>query len=85
MNTITIRDIDSSLAAKLKKAAKKEGKTVDQLALEIIKRDIGIQKKKYTRKYDDLDHIFGKWTDKEFKQVQSAIDHLRKIDAELWQ
>jgi len=43
MDTITIRNIDPALAVKLKKAAKKEGKAVDQVVLEILRRDIGIQ------------------------------------------
>lgn len=84
MDTITIRNIDPALAVKLKKAAKKEGKAVDQVVLEILRRDIGIQKKKYTRKYDDLDHLFGKWTAAEFEQIQAAINDLRKVDKEMW-
>jgi len=64
--------------------AKKKGKAVYQVVLEILRRDIGIQKKKYPRKYDDLDHLFGKWTDTEFEQIQATINDLRKVDKEMW-
>ena len=86
MKAITIRGIDSSVFSELKQVAKNEKKSVNQLVLDMIKQNIGIQKKKkYTIKYDDLDHLFGSWTDAEFHEVQGIIDSQRKIDKELWE
>ena len=52
----------------------------------MIKQNIGMQKrKKYTKKYNDLDHLFGIWTDAEFDKIQGVIDGQRKIDRELWE
>ena len=85
MKAITIRGIDSSISSKLKQVANNEKKSVNQLVLDMIKQNIGMQKrKKYTKKYSDLDHLFGKWTDAEFKKIQGIIDSQRKIDLELW-
>ena len=85
MKAITIRGIDSSVSAKLKEVAKNEGKSVNQLVLDMIKQNIGMQKKKkYTKKHKDLDHLFGKWTDAEFEKIQGIVDNQRKIDLELW-
>jgi len=56
------------------------------LVLDMIKQNIGMQKrKKYTIRYDDMDHLFGIWTDAEFNKIQSIIDGQRKIDRELWE
>jgi len=86
MKAITIRGIDSSISSKLKQIAKNEKKSVNQLVLDMIKENIGMQKrKKYTKKYDDLDHLFGIWTDDEFNKIQGIIDSQRKIDRELWE
>jgi ribosomal protein S24E len=86
MKTITIRGIDSSASSKLKQIAKNEKKSVNQLVLDMIKQNIGMQKrKKYTKKYDDLDHLFGIWTDDEFNKIQGIIDSQRTIDRELWE
>ena len=86
MKAITIRGIDASVSSKLKQVAKKKQKSVNQLVLEMIKQNIGMQKnKKYTKKYDDIDHLFGKWTDAEFDKVQGIINSQRKIDRELWE
>ena len=86
MKAITIRGIDSSISSKLKHVAENEKKSVNQLVLDMIKQNIGMQKrKKYTITYDDLDHLFGIWTDAEFNKIQSIIDGQRKIDRELWE
>ena len=86
MKAITIRGIDSSVSSKLKQVAKNERKSVNQLVLDMIKQNIGMQKKKkYTKKYNDLDHLFGKWTDAEFDIIQGIINSQRKIDLELWE
>jgi hypothetical protein len=80
MKTITIRGIDSAVSSKLKQVAKDEKKSVNQLVLDMIKQNIGMQKrKKYTKKHDDLDHLFGIWTDDEFNKIQGVIDDQRKM------
>jgi len=80
VKAITIRGIDSSVFSKLKQVAKNEKKSVNQLVLDMIKQNIGMQKrKKYTKKYNDLDHLFGIWTDTEFDKIQGIIDGLRKM------
>lgn len=86
MKAITIRGIDSSVSEKLKQAAKTEGKSVNRLLLELINRNVGLQKnKKFTKQYEDLDHLFGKWSSAEFEKIQGLIDMQRKIDTEMWQ
>ena len=80
MEAITIRGIDPSVFSKLKQVAKDEKKSVNQLVLDIFKQNIGMQKgKKYTKMYDDLDHLFGIWSDAEFDKIQGIIDDQRKM------
>ena len=43
------------------------------------------KEKKYTQEHNDLDHLFGKWTDAEFDKIQGIINSQRKIDLELWE
>ena len=85
MKAMTIRGLDSSVSEKLKEYAKNEGKSVNQFVLDMIKQNVGMQKKKkYTHRHKDLDHLFGKWSNSEFNKIQDAIDAQRKIDQELW-
>ncbi len=86
MKAITIRGIDNDISEKLKESAKEEGKSVNRYLLELIDRNIdGEKKKKYSKKYKDLDHLFGKWSEDEFLKIQNSIENQRDIDQELWQ
>ena len=86
MKAISIRGIDREVSDKLKKIAQKDGKSVNQYIVDMIKQNIGMQKeKKYTKTYDDLDHLFGRWSASEFKKIKKSIDSQRKIDMiEAW-
>lgn len=85
MKTMTVRGIDSVLSEKLKQAAKKEGRSVNQIVIDTITQRLGIKKeKKYTMVYHELDQLFGRWSVKEFEQIQEKIDKERKIDKDLW-
>lgn len=85
MKAVTIRGVDPEVADKLKSTATKQNKSINQLALEMIKQGLGLGKEKhFSREYDDLDHLFGRWSHEEFKAIQSRIDEARQVDQELW-
>ncbi len=85
MKAITIRGIDPEMAEKLKRIASSQKKSMNQLILDILRQSIGIGKeKRYTKVYDDLDELFGQWSDSEFEQIQKSIEAQREIDPELW-
>ena len=85
MKAVTIRGVGPEVAEKLKSTAAEQGKSINQLTLEIIKESLGLKKeKKYSRKYDDLDDLFGRWSDDEYGEIQAKITRERQIDQELW-
>jgi len=85
MKAVTIRGVEPEVADKLKLTAAKQGKSINQLALEIVKAGLGLKKeKKFSQEYDDLDHLFGSWSDDEFRKIHMKIDQERQVDQELW-
>lgn len=85
MKSISIRGFDARLADKLKQAAKKEGKSVNQFVIDSLKKLLGEEKeKRFTVIHHDMDHLFGKWSEKDFDRIQGKISSERKIDKELW-
>ena len=85
MKAVTIRGVEPEVAKKLKLTAAEQGKSINQLTLEIIKESLGLKKeKKYSREYDDLDDLFGRWSDDEFKEIHAKIKKERQIDQEFW-
>ena len=85
MKAITIRGIEQEVSDKLKSTATKKGISVNQLTVEIIKESLGLKKeKRFTHEYNDLDELFGRWSDAEYKKITDRIYKERKIDQELW-
>jgi plasmid stability protein len=86
MKSITVRGIEPELAKKLKAIAKQQGKSVDQIVIETLRKSFGLEKEKtFTQVHHDLDHLFGRWTKEEFERIQGKIDRERKIDQQLSQ
>ena len=85
MKTITIRGLEPMLIDKMKEFAKQQNQSLNQFVVETLMLHMGMKKeKKFTAEYHDLDHLFGRWSEKDFKRIQGKIDSERKIDKELW-
>lgn len=85
MKAVTIRGIEPEVSEKLKLTAAEQGKSVNQLTVEIIKKSLGLTKeKKFSREYDDLDNLFGRWSEDEFTEISSKITKERQIDQNIW-
>jgi plasmid stability protein len=85
MKAFTIRGVEPEVAEKLKMTAAEQGKSVNQMVLDFIKKNLGLEKaKKYSQEYTDLDDLFGRWTDDEFTMIHNQINQSRQIDQELW-
>ena len=85
MGSISIRGIDDQLALRLKEEAQGERKSVNQFVLEILRKQVGLEKeKRFTRQHHDLDQLFGKWSQEELDRIQGKIDSERQMDQELW-
>ena len=86
LKTMTLRGLDSQLAAKLREEAEREGKSVNQTVLDALRKQFGLDKsRRFTEVHHDLDYLFGRWDEDEFMQIQQRIDSERRIDSELWQ
>ena len=82
MKSIALHDIDEQLSTLLKQRAAQAQKSIDQFILDTLKKHFGLEKEK---EYDDLDNLFGSWTEEEFNSIQGKISSERRIDPELWQ
>jgi len=86
MSSLSIRGVDPQLATILREQAKKSQKSINQFVLETLRQHVGLMKEKhFTREYDDLDNLFGRWSGEDFTAIQGKIDGERQIDKELWE
>jgi len=85
MGSLSIRGVDEQVTTLLKQQAATAKKSVNQFVLEMLKKHLGLEKEKlYTKEYNDLDNLFGCWSEEEYRSIQNKIDSERGIDQELW-
>ncbi|MEK7226545.1 MAG: antitoxin [Bacteroidota bacterium] len=81
---MTIRGLDDLTISALKEKAKKEGSSVNAALVKLLQEELGIKKKKRTVVYNDLDHLAGTWSDKDYKEFLQATADFAKIDENVW-
>jgi plasmid stability protein len=76
----TLRGIPKEVDDSLRQRAKREGKSLNQIAIEALKRGVALDP---TRpKFHDLDFAIGTWVeDPEFDKI---IEEQRQIDPDMW-
>ena len=84
MGAITIRGIDNEIAKALKERAKKEDTSINSIVLRIVREALGLEKKKRTVIYTDLDHLAGTWDKKDYAEFQRKIADFETIDKNIW-
>jgi Antitoxin FitA-like, ribbon-helix-helix len=85
MKSITVRGVDDALDEKLREKSREMGVSINQFVIDALKERVGLKKeKKYTAVHSDLDHLFGKWSEEEFKLIQGKINSERVVDPEIW-
>ena len=76
----TIRGISERLDARIRERAAKEGKSLNETVLQVLKAGLGFGDDQV--RYRDLDDLAGTWIhDPEFDR---AIEEMDRIDPELW-
>jgi hypothetical protein len=84
MSVMTVRGIDDTMAKVLKEKAKQEGTSVNTVLLKTLRESLGLKKKKRTVIYNDLDHLAGTWSEKDFLEFQEKIADFETVDKKMW-
>lgn len=75
----TIRSVPAAVDAVLREKAKRQGKSLNQVALDALSSGAGVQAQS---RYCDLDGFFGSWIADQ--AVDKALEDQRRIDEGLW-
>lgn len=76
----TLRDIPLALDRALRERAEQEGKSLNQVAREALKRGVGLPDAQQL--WDDLDHLVGSWQDD--PAFDEAIKQQDTVDPQAW-
>jgi len=75
----TIRNVPSPVDSVLRDKAKRQGKSLNDVALEALRAGAGVSSQV---RYSDLDDFFGCWISD--KAVHKALEEQRRVDERLW-
>jgi hypothetical protein len=81
MSQITLRGLDPTIERELRRIAKKTGRSLNRVVLEMINKSAGSSKRAPT---DSLRKLSGGWTEKEASEFNEAIKICEQIDEDMW-
>lgn len=77
----TIRNVPDDLDKALRERARREGRSLNEVALEALRRDVGLLSEQPKRR--DLSSFSGTWIDD--PDVEKALADQRAIDEQMWE
>ena len=82
MKSITIHNMSSDLAKRIRLLAKQQGKSQNAIIKSLLSEAVGLETGK--PKKNDLSAFAGRWTVSEAKEFEEAISDFAEVDAEDW-
>ncbi len=76
----TLRNIPKTVDEALREKARREGKSLNEVAIEALRRALGIDGEPI--RHRDLEDVEGTWI--RDAEVEAALEEQRQIDSELW-
>jgi len=83
MAQITLRGIDPEIERKIRLMARKSGKSLNRVVLDIIYQHTGLHKKERPPA-DSLRRLAGGWSEKDALEFLESIKSCEQIDEEMW-
>ena len=84
MPQITVRGIDPEIESKIRRVAKKSGKSLNRVVLDMIYKSAGFDKKGKRQPADSLRKLAGGWSEKDAREFKESIKLWDQIDEEMW-
>jgi plasmid stability protein len=85
MRAMTVRGLDDDTIKALKEKAMREGASINTTLVKILRKELGIEKKRRTVVYHDLDHLAGTWDKKDYSEFQKNVKDFEVIDKKMWE
>ena len=86
MNQITVRGFDDELSARLRRLAKREGISLNQAALRLLRRGAGLAEgaDRTDTVGSSFDHLIGSWTQADADEMEAALEDFETVDEAVW-
>ena len=86
MNQLTVRGFDDELAERIQRLAKRDGTSLNQAALKLLRKGAGLADPNQGPDTvgASLDHLIGTWSEVEAAELDAALGEFEVIDEAAW-
>ena len=86
MNQITVRGFDDELSARLRRLARREGISLNQAALRLLRRGAGLVESpdRADTVGASFDRLIGSWTQTDADEMEAALKEFETVDEAAW-
>jgi hypothetical protein len=84
MAQITLRGMDPEMEQDIRRMARKSGKSLNRIILDMIYEHTSHKKNTKIRPADSLRTLAGGWSEKDAKEFFESIKSSEQIDEEMW-
>ena len=86
MNQLTVRGLDDELAERIQRLAKRDGTSLNQAALKLLRKGAGLADpaQRADTVGSSLDHLIGTWSEDEAAELDAALEEFKVIDEAAW-
>lgn len=84
MTQITLRGMDPEIERNVRRLAKKKGKSLNRVILDMIYHHTGLKKEDKIPPANSLRTLAGGWSEKDASEFLESIKSCEQIDEEMW-
>ena len=86
VNQLTVRGFDDELAERIQRLAKRDGTSLNQAALKLLRKGAGLADPGQGPDTvgSSLDHLIGTWSEDEAAELDAALEEFEVIDEAAW-
>ena len=86
MRQLTVRGFDPELAERISRLAQREGISLNQAVLRLLRRGAGLadEQGSIDTVGSSLDHFIGSWTREQADEMDRALEDFESIDESMW-
>ncbi len=79
MKSITIQDLDDTLAKRIRQSAEDQGISLNKAIIKLLKKSLGINQETKPNHREDFMDLFGTWSKEDLEEFDKATSHFKKI------
>jgi len=85
LSQLTIRGFDPEVAEHLRELARREGLSLNQAVMKLLRRATGMEEGTQPRRVGStLDDLAGTWSERDAREFATALEPMERIDEDMW-